>query len=94
MGPRRYGTGNIGRIVERGEHHHANRRHVGTDPLERLEAVLALHADVQQHNVGLQFASELDGLVTTGGFADDLHFRPCQQAHEAPSHHLVIIGNN
>ena len=94
MGTGRHGTGDIGRVVERGEHYHADGGHVGTNPFECLEAVFAGHADVKQHDVGLQFAGELDGLLTAGGFADNLHLRTREQAHEAPSHHLMIIGND
>jgi hypothetical protein len=60
----------------------------------RLLPVLARHPDVEEHHVRLELLGHLHRLVTAGGFTDDLHLRPSQQAHQPASHHLVIIRND
>jgi hypothetical protein len=94
MGARRHGAGHVRWIVEGGEHHHPDGRHVGTDSFERLQTILAGHADVEQHHIGLEFPREFDGLIATGGLAHDLHFRASEETDEPPTHHLVIIRND
>ena len=41
--------------------------------LERINAVLVGHGDVEEHDVEFRFANERNGLVAGGSFARDLH---------------------
>jgi hypothetical protein len=64
------------------------------DFFERGESVLAGHANVEQHHVGLELLRELHGLVTRRRLADDFHVRVRQQTHQPTAHHLVIIRDH
>src|SRR5207249_2553651 len=53
-------------------HQHARARHRVAEPLRRLDAVEHRHADVHQHDVGLELERELDRLGAVRRAADDL----------------------
>ena len=58
-------------LRESGEHEHRGEA-LARDVARRGQAVHTRHLDVEDHEVGLVLAHELDGLVAAPGLADDL----------------------
>ena len=83
--------------VEGGEHQHARRRVVLArvdDAAGRLDAVELGHADVHQHDVGLQPPRHLDRLQAVDGLADDLEVVLGVEDHLEPrAHERLVVGD-
>ena len=84
--------------VEGGQHDHPHRRVVvarGDDAAGRLDAVELGHADVHQHDVGLQPARHVDRLHAVDGLADHLDVVLGVEDHlEAGADERLVVGDH
>lgn len=78
--------------LRRGEHEHAGTVRNLPDASQRLDAVDALHGDVEQADIGAKFAPQPHALCTVTGLADDAEARlGIEQVGEAGPHHRVVV---
>ena len=87
------GPGHVGRIVEGGQHHDPRIRGRGADPFDGVEAVLAPHANIEQHDVGLVLAGEFCGLLAVGRLGDQFDIGIRDQAGDAPTDYFMVIDD-
>ena len=93
MGPGGHRAGDVGRIVERREHHHPDGGQIGPDLLEGRQAILPRHADVEEHDIGLELLGQLQRLVAIGSLAQNLDLGAGKQAGETAANHFMVIGD-
>src|SRR5205823_11067274 len=66
-------------------------RRAGEDAAGGFEPVELRHADVHQHDVGLQRADLVDRLASVGGLPDHLHRRLGVEDHAEPGAHERLV---
>ena len=80
-------------LRERGEDQHG-REPLARDGAGRGEAVHARHLDVEDREVGLQLADELDRLVAAAGLADDLVALLLEDLLEVETDDRLVLGDH
>ena len=82
--------------VEGGQHQHPHRALAGggDDPARRLDAVELGHADVHEHDVGLEVVGHRHRLGAVGGLADDVEVVLGVEDHLEPgAHERLVVGD-
>jgi hypothetical protein len=84
--------GDLRRIVHR-EHDDFDRGRGSTDAASGFDSVHDGHADVEDHEIGLEFKNLFDRLLSIFGLAADVPVgRTVEQGSDATTHDLVVVG--
>ena len=89
-----HGADDVAIVFGGGEHDDAGRQRIEIDFLEHGQAVFIRHAQIEQQNIGLEFAQHADAFVAVGSFADDGDiFFAVEKLAEAVTENNVVVGH-